>query len=305
MDMNLKDYKMQPDEGLYEKIEKRLRMRRMARVGGVTALVVVCVAVVAAMMMGTPAGEPQGTVENVVGQASVSEKAVQEVANHKENTLLRQSQAEKSIQEQTPSPLRGTPSNLEGELLAQSEPYSASPKFAPLRSQAMSPKEPGRGEVDSRRVDGGVSKNEAVAAVVPVEPTEATGTVDAIAQPVVSISAADEEQPEAETSATVKAGTAPAHTDDLLWAPNIIVPNGDVDENRTFKLSFSSAVTDFHIYIYNRGGRRVYMSTDPSFEWDGTSHGTAMPQGAYVWVVRYRDTSGRACQEKGTVTLVR
>jgi len=95
------------------------------------------------------------------------------------------------------------------------------------------------------------------------------------------------------------------HEDNLMWAPNVIVPNGDVDENRTFKLKFTSAVTDFRIVIFNRGGRQLYQSNDPAFEWDGTHDGTAMPQGAYVWVAKFRDSDGRAHQEKGTVTVLR
>ena len=43
----------------------------------------------------------------------------------------------------TPSPLRGTPPNLGGELLPQSEPSNSSPKL---------------GEVDARSADGGVCR---------------------------------------------------------------------------------------------------------------------------------------------------
>ena len=47
--MNLKEYKVQPDEGLYEKIEKRLVRRRWMRIGGeFVALCVVGVVVVLA-----------------------------------------------------------------------------------------------------------------------------------------------------------------------------------------------------------------------------------------------------------------
>ena len=309
--MDLKDYKVQPDEGLFEQIEQRLKMRRMVRVwSGVAAVVVVCVAV-AAVMMGNPAGKPQGTEGEVVGQATVTENVLQEVTTHQEDIHLRQLQEVKSIQGTAPSSLRGTPSNLGGELLAKTEPNGSSPKFAPLRSQAMSPKEPGRGEVDARRVDGGVCKNETVSRVVPADQTEAASTVDAIAQPIVSLaytsSDTEGEQPQTEPLPAAKAGeqVVPVHIDDLLWAPNVIVPNGDVDDNRTFKLKFTSAVTDFHVYIYNRGGRQVFTSVDPTFEWDGTHNGTAMPQGAYVWVVKFRDSAGKLQQEKGTVTIIR
>ena len=49
MAMNLKDYRVQPDEGLFEQIEKRLKVRRMVRVGSVVA--VVCVVMVGVLVV--------------------------------------------------------------------------------------------------------------------------------------------------------------------------------------------------------------------------------------------------------------
>lgn len=294
--MNLKDYKVQPDEGLYEKIEHRLKVRRMARVWSAVAGVVAVCAVVVAMMT-------RSTVENIVGQSTVAEKVIQGVAVQEEDRLFRQSQATAT------SPLPGSAgdmacdrsrANIGEELVSVSRATESIDK----EDNSVSISAPKLVEVDSRRVDG-VCKNEAVAPVVPAEPTEATGTVDAIGQPVVSISSADEEQPEAETSATVKAGATPVHIDNLIWAPNVIVPNGDEIDNRSFKLKFSSTVTHFHIHIYNRGGRLVFTSTSSSFEWDGTAHGSALPQGTYVWVAQFRDTAGHPREEKGTVTIIR
>ena len=95
------------------------------------------------------------------------------------------------------------------------------------------------------------------------------------------------------------------HEDNLFWTPNIIVPSGDVDANRTFSVKFTSAVSNFHIYIYNRAGHQVYQTSDPSFVWDGTSKGTTLPQGAYIWVMKFRDSAGKPHEERGTVTIIR
>ena len=92
---------------------------------------------------------------------------------------------------------------------------------------------------------------------------------------------------------------------DMVWAPNVISLSDDDERNRTFGLSYSSPVSDFKVYIYNRGGRQVYSSTDADFRWDGSMNGTQLPQGAYVWVAQFRDSEGRAVQRKGTVTLLR
>lgn len=95
------------------------------------------------------------------------------------------------------------------------------------------------------------------------------------------------------------------HYENLLYAPNVIVPSGDDDRNRLFKLTSSSEVSDFHMYIFNRGGRQVFSSTDINRSWDATHDGTPLPQGAYVWVARFRDSSGNLHEEKGTVTVLR
>ena len=54
--MNWKDYKEIPDEGMFEAIQKRLRVRRAWRIGGI-ATAVVTVAVVAAIAVNAPKEE--------------------------------------------------------------------------------------------------------------------------------------------------------------------------------------------------------------------------------------------------------
>ena len=48
--MDWRDYREMPDDGLFEKIERRVRLRRWARIGGVTAAVV-AVAVAVPLML--------------------------------------------------------------------------------------------------------------------------------------------------------------------------------------------------------------------------------------------------------------
>lgn len=90
-----------------------------------------------------------------------------------------------------------------------------------------------------------------------------------------------------------------------LWAPNAIVPDGDEDENRYFKLVSASPITEFTVRIYNRRGIQVYTSNDPNFRWNATHNGTRVPQGAYVWTVKYRDSDGNVQQQRGSVVVVR
>lgn len=276
--MNLKEYKVQPDEGIYEKIERRLRLRRWARVGGF------CMTV-AAVGVAVWAALPSKANEEVVAQAvGVPAAATTEMRPVEVQPMATVAVGPKEISQPKGSlGAEKTAAAVDKEsqtVAAIQQPETGMP--APSRKE-LQPAAPSPAEILVQNAPEAQFVAEHPQAVVP-------------------------EAPEAEAPVAVKAGDpsqTPVHTDNLIWAPTAIIPNGDVDENRTFGLKFSSSVTDFHIYIYNRGGRRVFMSADPSFVWDGTNHGTALPQGAYVWVARYRDTNGRLCQEKGTVTIVR
>ena len=274
-DMDLRNYRVEPDEGLYEKIEKRVVRRRWMRIGGeFVASCVVGIVVVLAITGREPEAAPQATVAQVAEMPAVQQVAPQVVQQEKADVEV------VAFKEEVPD---------------------CSVRPAPVAEE--------------------------VAVTKPEEPVRRTSTADAVAQPVVATQApaketvvlqqqtvVQEKEPvtevetvETETPATDKADppTPPVHIDNLVWAPNVIMPNGDVDDNRRFKLIFSSTVTDFRILIYNRGGRQVYVSEDPNFEWDGTFNGTVMPQGAYVWVAQFRDTDNHPHQEKGTVTIVR
>lgn len=101
--------------------------------------------------------------------------------------------------------------------------------------------------------------------------------------------------------------TTPAtpHYDNLLLAPTVIVPAADEEENRRFKVLAAEEVSDFRMAIFNRAGRQVFSTQNIDQAWDATHDGTLVPQGAYVWVARYRDSEGHPRSEKGTVVVVR
>ena len=262
MAMNLKDYRVQPDEGLFEQIEKRLKVRRMVRVGGVVAVVcVVMVGVLVAVLGSRAAEEPQTVVAQVAEMPANVE--MQPAASPSETKKPEANQGDAACRVSTDGTIVAT--------AVETQP-------------AASPSETKKPDANLGDAAGRVSTDGTIAATaVETRPAASPETV------------ADKADPP----------TPPVHIDNLIWAPNVIVPNGDVDENRVFSVKITSTVTDFHVYIYNRGGRQVFMSTDPDFKWDGTYDGSAMPQGAYVWVAKFRDSSGRARQEKGTVTLLR
>lgn len=278
--MDLKNYEVQPDSGLFEKIERRLRRRRLARVcGGVAAAVVAVAAVVWVAMPSEKAAV--AVVPEAVAVARVQETPVPETVE--------------PVAEERQAVSRPTPLQASAAVAQEVAPAAVVPEKSVAVAKAAQP----------------------VVAAKPAEPVRAGVAVRPVPAVAESKPAAEPVAVGAETVAgQAVAQEAPAgkgkdpsssvvHEDNLLWAPNAIVPNGEVDENRTFKLKFSSTVTDFRITIFNRGGRQLYQSTDPQFLWDGTYDGAALPQGAYVWVAKFRDSDGRVHQEKGTVTIIR
>lgn len=286
--MNLKDYRMQPDEGLFEKIERRLKVRRMVRLGSGVAAVAVVAGL--ALWMAVPSASVEGeqtarVTEALPSQPQIVTNAIG-IEEHSATAASAKIPERKETKAISSMPQIGESERREAAAEGKNNLEKAISVSQPLPAAGWEP--------SAVVASAGVPEEKVSMGVSTVSKTEEVRH--------------EEDVESHDTPEVVKAGdptAVPVHIDNLVWAPNAIAPNGDVDENRRFKLSYSSAVSDFRIHIYNRGGRLVFTSVDPSFEWDGTSHGTTLPQGAYVWVARFRDSTGRLCQEKGTVTIVR
>ncbi len=69
-----------------------------------------------------------------------------------------------------------------------------------------------------------------------------------------------------------------------LLVPNVFTPNGD-GMNDEFRVLYRS-LREYHIWVYNRWGKLVYESTDPSKGWDGNIGGRLAAEGAYYYVIR-------------------
>ena len=65
-----------------------------------------------------------------------------------------------------------------------------------------------------------------------------------------------------------------------LSFPNAFSPNGD-EKNPTFKAKEYQSIVEFHAYIFNRWGQKLYEWTDPAGEWDGTYNGKVVKDGTY------------------------
>lgn len=266
--MDLKDYREMPDEGVYEKIARRVRLRRVARIGGVVSVVAV-VAMTAGILLPyltTSAKEPARVAVAEVPVVSNPEEIVAQPEEQLVGVAVRQDDEREDVAQATLA------------VAVPSEPAASSLQPARVQEQPVLPP----------------------AAVVP----ETTPVADLIFE-----LANDESDNTSEvmTPSSKDGGAIPVapHYENVLWAPNVIVPTDDNPDNRVFKVQCSSTISNFRMMIYNRSGRQVFYTNDINQGWDATRNGSLVPQGAYVWVASFRDSDGNIRQEKGSVTVVR
>ena len=92
----------------------------------------------------------------------------------------------------------------------------------------------------------------------------------------------------------------------VIWVPNVFTPS-KVDNN-LFGVS-GLCITDYEMWIYNRGGMVVFHSTDKDEKWDGTNQrtGRMCDSGAYTWRMNYRLSSYPDVKRSGVgvVTILR
>ncbi|MCA1762732.1 MAG: gliding motility-associated C-terminal domain-containing protein [Flavobacteriales bacterium] len=85
--------------------------------------------------------------------------------------------------------------------------------------------------------------------------------------------------------------------DPLVWIPNAIVING---ANDVFKPV--AGFIDFESYemeIRNRWGEKLFASNDVNDGWDGTFKGSPVREDMYLYIIVYRDGSGKSYVKQG------
>ena len=295
-DMDWKNFKVEPEDGIFDKIAHRLRVRRAWRIGAVGAGVAF---VAVALLLLAPTGG--GKNVSSVNQAAVAEApAMSQVMV--EQQVVTNSEALQSMRQQTVVAPQQSLMEQGDEIGNDARTWNLEPGTWNL--------EPGTWNLEP----SSVSDETDMANILPRTSLEVKPIVEQqmmVCTPVLLATVNDSVKPDIviETpDASPKSGEPqpePYHEDNLIWVPNIIIPDGDIDENRYFRIVTSSPVTDFNIHIYNRGGRLLFDSNDPSFTWNATHNGMPLPQGAYVYVATFRDSDGTPRQQTGTVTVVR
>ena len=89
-----------------------------------------------------------------------------------------------------------------------------------------------------------------------------------------------------------------------LVMPNTFTPNGD-GHNDIFKAKEYRNLSEFHAYIFNRWGQKLYEWTDPAEGWDGTYHGSEVKTGVYFVLVKARGTDDVIYNIRKDVNLLR
>ena len=108
-----------------------------------------------------------------------------------------------------------------------------------------------------------------------------------------------ESEPEMAGSITVTISTS------LLEMPNAFSPNGD-GVNDIYKAKSSHrSIIEFHAYIFNRWGQKIYDWTDINSGWDGTYHGSPVKDGTYFVLVKAKGADGREYNIKKDVNILR
>lgn len=85
--------------------------------------------------------------------------------------------------------------------------------------------------------------------------------------------------------------------------PNVFSPNGD-GVNDVFDVLLPPAET-YSLSIFDRWGRRLFLSTNPSEQWDGRLGDQDVPEGVYYYVIALKPLKGGILRYKGPVTLLR
>ena len=88
--------------------------------------------------------------------------------------------------------------------------------------------------------------------------------------------------------------------------PNAFSPNNGDDINNIYcaKRDYRSIV-EFHAYIFNRWGQKLYEWTDPAGGWDGKYKGNDVKEGVYYVLVKAKGADGRVYNIRKDVNLLR
>ncbi len=94
-------------------------------------------------------------------------------------------------------------------------------------------------------------------------------------------------------------------TCDELNLPNAFAPGSDVPNTKRFGFKNKQLSKLNYLRIYDRWGKLVFYTEDPTKQWDGTFDGNPCGMGVYVWDADGFCAAGQRVRKSGNVTLLR
>lgn len=90
-----------------------------------------------------------------------------------------------------------------------------------------------------------------------------------------------------------------------LYIPNTFRPRS-LTENHTFKAKglYEKQALHHEFMVFNRWGELIFKTTDPEMAWDGMYHGQVVPDGVYVYRLRFTLPDGSRFDRKGAVLVM-
>ena len=89
-----------------------------------------------------------------------------------------------------------------------------------------------------------------------------------------------------------------------LLMPNAFTPNGDT-HNDVYKAKEYQSIVEFHAYIFNRWGQKLFEWTNTDEGWDANYNGSPVKEGVYFVVVKARGADGIVYNIRKDVNLLR
>lgn len=92
----------------------------------------------------------------------------------------------------------------------------------------------------------------------------------------------------------------------VYYVPTAFTPNGDGINDHFLPIANVIDLDTYDLRIYDRWGRDLFATTDPSMGWDGTAGGSNVPLGVYAYRAYAIDAiKGDVYEIRGHVTVVR
>ena len=125
-------------------------------------------------------------------------------------------------------------------------------------------------------------------------------TVSGLTQVILQVTVGNEVVEEVTVSVTV--------SESILEMPNAFSPNDDGNNDTYQAKSKSQSIVEFHAYIFNRWGQKLFDWTDWQDRkggWNGTYNGRPVKDGVYYVYVKARGADGVEYNIRRDVNLIR